>query len=105
MEGVVQKMNGTYLDIDYDIISNEYWYGGDVKRSEIIVFLSKFFDDYRKAVITGDNNKIEEHYLYSITIQYDIGKDKFFVDSNCGDSALLVGILDRLLDRLYKEII
>jgi len=94
-------MKDLWVNIDYDLIGNEFWYNTNIKGEYLLEFLEEYI---RSKMGTGkDKSRVEKHDLYSIDIYLDLGGDIFSAKSNCGNRSLREGIVIGLVERLRKE--
>ena len=91
-------MEELVLCIDYDLIGDEYWIGGNIKREAISEILEAYLSTQTGKGI--DSTKANEVDLYSIDIGLDLSDDSFSIGHNCGNKGLRDGILMTLLGRL-----
>ena len=94
-------MNELFLSIDWDTITDTYWYHGNIKDERIPDILMEYL---RSKIGSGeDHRKAEEHDLYTITIYLDLSCDGFSAGSNCGNNGLREGIIIDFRDRIIKR--
>ena len=86
------------LLIDYDIIGDEYWIGGNVKVDRVKDLLSDYLRMKMGAGV--DDSEANRVDLYQIDISVDLSYDIFKCHHNCGNKGLREGILLRLISRL-----
>lgn len=91
-------MSELFLSIDWDTISDTYWYYGNVKEDKIIDFVSNYL---RSKIGSGEDVRdAEENNLYQITIYLDLSRDHFSAGSNCNNYGLREGIIIDFMHRL-----